>query len=96
MEKLDRRAVEDVDNAERIASLKRDYRLDMTRTLAHTPQLEDVARANSQAAQLRLEALCWEDELIEEWLDAGRINDTTAHAMRKTVDVIRFDAEDMI
>ena len=96
MEKLDRRAVEDVDNAERIASLKRDYRLDMTRTLAHTPQLEDVARANSQAAQLRLEALCWEDELIEEWLDAGRINDKTAHAMRKTVDVIRFDAEDMI
>ena len=73
-----------------------DYRLDMTRTLANTPQVEDVARANSQAAQLRLEALCWEEELITEWLDEGKINESTAKAMRRTVDVIRFDAEDMI
>lgn len=96
MEKLTQRASEDVGNAERISSLMRDYHLDMTRTLEYTPQLEDVARANSQAAQLRLEALGWEAELIEEWRDAGRIDDTTAKAMRHTVDVIRFDAEDMI
>ena len=83
-------------NAERISSLIRDYRLDMARTLAYTPQLEDVARVNSQAAKLRLEALSWEGELIEEWLDEGRISDSTARAMHRTVDVIRFDAEDMI
>ena len=96
MEKLARRAGEDVGNAERIASLMRDYRLDMARTLAYTPQVEDVARANSQAAQLRLEALCWEGELIEEQLDAGRIDESTAKAMRRTLEVIRFDAADMI
>ena len=96
MDKLSQKATEDVDIAERISSLTRDYRLDMTRTLANTPQLEDVARANTQAAQLRLEALCWEEELIGEWLEEGKINDSTAKAMRRTVDVIRFDAEDMI
>ena len=96
IEKLSQKASEDVDIAERISSLIRDYRLDMARTLAYTPQLEDVAKANSQAAQLRLEALSWEGELIEEWLDAGRINSATAKAMRRTVDIIRFDAEDMI
>ena len=96
MQKLARRASEDVGNAERISSLMRDYRLDMARTLVYTPQLEDVARANAQAAQLRLEALRWEGELIEEWLDAGRIDESTAKAMHRTVDVIRFDAEDMI
>lgn len=96
MDKLAQRAGEDVDNAERIASLMRDYRLDMARTLAYTPQLEDVARTNSQAAQLRLEALCWEEELIDEWLDAGRIDESTAKAMRRTTDTIRFDAEGMI
>ena len=96
IEKLSQKASEDVDIAERISSLIRDYRLDMARTLAYTPQLEDVAKANSQAAQLRLEALSWEGELIEEWLDEGRINGVTAKAMRRTVDIIRFDAEDMI
>ena len=96
MEKLAQRAGEDVGNAERIASLMRDYRLDMARTLAYTPQVEDVARANAQAAQLRLEALCWEGELIEEQLDAGRIDESTAKAMRRTLEVIRFDAADMI
>ena len=45
---------------------------------------------------MRLEALGWEGELIEEWLDAGRIDESTAKAMYRTVDVIRFDAEDMI
>ena len=69
---------------------------DMARTLAYTPQLDDVARAHSQAAQLRLEALCWEGELIEEQLDAGRIDESTAKAMRRTLEVIRFDAADMI
>ena len=96
IEKLSQKAGEDVDIAERISSLTRDYRLDMTRTFAYTPQLEDVARANSQAAQLRLEALCWEEELIAEWLEEGKINDSTAKAMRRTVGMIRFDAEDMI
>ncbi|MBO4352162.1 MAG: cation:proton antiporter, partial [Eggerthellaceae bacterium] len=96
LKKLAQRASEDVGNAERISSLMRDYRLDMARTLAYTPQLEDVARANAQAAQLRLEALRWEGELIEEQLDAGRIDESTAKAMHRTVDVIRFDAEDMI
>ena len=96
LEKLARRAGEDVDNAERVSSLMRDYRLDMARTLAYTPQLEDVARADAQAAQLRLEALRWENELIEEQLDAGEIDEPTAKAMRRTVAVIRFDAEDMI
>ena len=96
LEKLSQKASEDVSIAERIQSLMSDYRLDMTRTLANTPQVEDVARANSQAAQLRLEALCWEEELITEWLDEGKINESTAKAMRRTVDVIRFDAEDMI
>ncbi len=96
MDKLAKKASENVDIAERISSLIRDYRLDMNRTLAYTPQLEDVARASSEAAQLRLEALCWEEELIGEWLDEGKINDSTAKAMRRTVGVIRFDAEDMI
>ena len=68
----------------------------MTRTLAYTPQLEDVARANSQAAQLRLVALGWEEELIEEWLEEGAINESTAKTMRQTVGILRFDAEDMI
>ncbi|MBR0403647.1 MAG: sodium:proton antiporter [Eggerthellaceae bacterium] len=96
LKKLAQRASEDVDNAERISSLIRDYRLDMACTLAYTPQLEDVARANAQAAQLRLEALRWEGELIEEQLDAGKIDESTAKAMRRTVAVIRIDAEDMI
>ena len=96
VEKLAKRASEDVGNAERISSLMSDYRLDMVRTLAYTPQVEDVARTNSQAAQLRLEALCWEEELIQERLEQGKISDSTAKAMRRTVDVIRFDAEDMI
>ena len=96
IEKLSQKAGEDVGIAERISSLIRDYRLDMTRTLAYTPQVEDVARANSQAAQLRLEALSWEEELIGERLEEGRINESTAKAMRRTVGVIRFDAEDMI
>jgi len=96
IEKLSQKAVEDVDIAERISSLIRDYRLDINRTLANTPQLEDVARANSQAAQLRLDALCWEEELIEEWFDEGRISDSTAKAMYKNVSIIRFDAEGMI
>ena len=96
IEKLSEKAREDVGIAERISSLIRDYRLEMTRTLANTPQLEDVARANSQAAQLRLEALCWEDELIDEWLEEGRIDDSTAKSMRRTVSMIRFDAEEMI
>ena len=96
IEKLSRKAGEDVAIAERISSLIRDYRLDMTRTLAYTPQLEDVARAHSQAAQLRLEALSWEEELIAEWLEEGKINDSTAKAMHQTVSMIRFDAEDML
>ena len=96
IEKLSQKASEDVEIAERISSLIRDYHLDMSRTLAYTPQVEDVARANSQAAQLRLEALNWEEELIEEWLDEGKINDSTAKAMHRTVSMIRFDAEDMI
>ena len=96
IEKLSQKASEDVGIAERISSLIRDYRLDMTRTFAYTPQLEDVARANSQAAQLRLEALCWEEELIAEWLEEGKISNATAKAMRRTVGMIRFDAEDMI
>ena len=96
IEKLSQKAVEDVDIAERITSLIRDYRLDINRTLANTPQLEDVARVNSQAAQLRLEALCWEEDLVEEWLDEGKISDSTAKAMYKNVSIIRFDAEGMI
>ena len=96
IERLAKKASEDLDIAERISSLISDYHLDMTRTLAYTPQLEDVARASSQAAQLRLEALDWEEELIGEWFEEGKINDSTAKAMRRTVDVIRFDAEDMI
>ena len=96
IERLTQKAGEDVDIAERISSLIKDYRLDMARTLAYTPQLEDVARANTQAAQLRLVALGWEEELVEEWLEEGRINDSTAKAMHRTVGILRFDAEDMI
>ena len=96
IERLTQKADEDMDIAERISSLISDYRLDMTSTLAYTPQLEDVARANSQAAQLRLVALGWEEELIEEWLEEGAINESTAKTMRQTVGILRFDAEDMI
>ena len=96
IEKLLEQAPNDVAIAERISSLIADYRLDMERTLAYTPQIEDMTRINSQAAVLRLEALRWEEELIDEAIDARKINATTARAMRRTVDMLRFDAEDMI
>ena len=94
--KLREKSYDDPTIAERMASLIGDYQLDMESTLAYTPQVADVARINSQAAALRLEALGMENDAIEEALEDGKIDKATVAEMRRTVAMIRFDAEEML
>ena len=82
--------------SERISSLIIDYRLDMAMTLAYTPQIEDVAKINSQAAKLRVEAFNIEADAIESALDNNIIDNSTAKAMKRTLAMLHFDAEEMI